>query len=395
MPVEIDCPIKLQVEMMKINVLVITILILVLTTSSTFAQRDPTDTGTFFQGGSYDGYAGESFAYRTASSTASSFQGGSYDGYAGESYAYRTASSTASSFQGGSYDGYAAAPNIYRLASSTEAPFTGGSYDGYSTDRYPHRASDDTGALFSGGSYDGYSGEDFAYRRPSSTESPFTGGNYDGAAMYVTAQDISLPVQLSLFTARTTHDGIEIVIETASETNFAGFNIFRSDSINSGYILVASYVNHPELQGQGNDTHGHQYIWKDEHVEEGKLYWYKLMSVDVNGYTEQFGPVSARAMVIPESFALRQNYPNPFNPSTTIVFELPRTQGKLYHVRLEVFDINGKKVRTLVNGELHPGTYHIVWDRFTDTGQRATSGVYFYRLSTDGFIRTRRMVLLK
>jgi len=89
--------------------------------------------------------------------------------------------------------------------------------------------------------------------------------------------------------------------------------------------------------------------------------------------------------------ALRQNTPNPFNPSTTIPFELAREA----HVRLVVFDVSGRRVDTLVDSRLTPGTHRVVWNGPSPQGA-VRSGVYFYRLSVDGnIVQTRKMVLVE
>lgn len=89
---------------------------------------------------------------------------------------------------------------------------------------------------------------------------------------------------------------------------------------------------------------------------------------------------------IPKRFILTQNYPNPFNPSTTIEYAIPTNS----FVRLEVFNSLGQLVKTLVNGEKNAGTYQIIFN-----GTNLASGVYFYRLSANGFVTTRKMVLTK
>ena len=94
---------------------------------------------------------------------------------------------------------------------------------------------------------------------------------------------------------------------------------------------------------------------------------------------------------LPDGFALEQNYPNPFNPSTTINFNLP-TAG---HVSLEIFNIMGEKVATLMNSSTEAGRHSVVWNSTTDNGQSVASGVYFYRLVTGDQIQTRKMMLLK
>ena len=89
---------------------------------------------------------------------------------------------------------------------------------------------------------------------------------------------------------------------------------------------------------------------------------------------------------VPKTFALQQNYPNPFNPSTTIIFELPKTA----HVNLKVFDILGREVVLLVNERKAPGKYEVKFD-----GSNLASGVYFYRIQAGDFVQTRKLVLLK
>jgi hypothetical protein len=93
----------------------------------------------------------------------------------------------------------------------------------------------------------------------------------------------------------------------------------------------------------------------------------------------------------PSQFALRANYPNPFNPSTTIRYDVASRS----EVSLQVFDVSGALVRTLVNGVKEAGSYTIDWDGRNDQGNTASSGVYFYRLSAPGFSDVRKMTLLK
>jgi len=96
--------------------------------------------------------------------------------------------------------------------------------------------------------------------------------------------------------------------------------------------------------------------------------------------------VEANAKVIPDKYILYQNYPNPFNPSTTIKFALPER----VKVNLSIYNLLGEKVAELINGELTAG-YHEVEFR----GLNFPSGVYFYRIKTDKFISTKKMVIAK
>jgi len=94
---------------------------------------------------------------------------------------------------------------------------------------------------------------------------------------------------------------------------------------------------------------------------------------------------------LPEEFSVGSNYPNPFNPATTIRFSLP-VAG---HVRVEVFNILGQRVRELVDGEIAAGQHQVVWDGTDDREREVTSGVYLYRVVSGGLTQSKKMVLMR
>jgi hypothetical protein len=94
---------------------------------------------------------------------------------------------------------------------------------------------------------------------------------------------------------------------------------------------------------------------------------------------------------LPDRFSLSQNYPNPFNPTTVIKFSLPTRS----EVSLEVFNVLGQKVKSLVNGELPAGEHSVTWDGTDRSGNREPSGVYFYRLKAGNYVQSRKMVLVR
>ncbi|MBN2287879.1 MAG: fibronectin type III domain-containing protein [Candidatus Glassbacteria bacterium] len=98
---------------------------------------------------------------------------------------------------------------------------------------------------------------------------------------------------------------------------------------------------------------------------------------------------------LPKAFALGQNFPNPFNPSTTIAFDIPDTREEGVSVELNVYNIRGQLVRSLVNDVKKPGHYAIQWNGLNENGEVVSSGVYFYRIKAGEFTSTRKMVLLK
>ena len=95
--------------------------------------------------------------------------------------------------------------------------------------------------------------------------------------------------------------------------------------------------------------------------------------------------------LLPSEFTLHQNYPNPFNPSTTISFEIDKKQK----IELTVYNMLGQEVKTLFAGELSAGKHEFEWDATGKSGQKAASGVYFYKLITESQIAARKMTLLK
>ena len=104
-------------------------------------------------------------------------------------------------------------------------------------------------------------------------------------------------------------------------------------------------------------------------------------------YVEKFATaVSDESDQLPRSFELRQNYPNPFNPTTSLSYQLHAVS----QVSLKVFDALGREVAVLVDGRQAPGSYTVRFD-----ASKLASGVYCYRLSADGFISTKKMILLR
>jgi len=98
-----------------------------------------------------------------------------------------------------------------------------------------------------------------------------------------------------------------------------------------------------------------------------------------------------RRGVIPGQYALSQNYPNPFNANTLISFALPKA-GK---VTLEVFNVLGQKVNTLVNEYMTAGYKIVNWDGRDAQGNNVASGIYFYRLLAEDFKQTKKMLLIE
>jgi flagellar hook assembly protein FlgD len=98
----------------------------------------------------------------------------------------------------------------------------------------------------------------------------------------------------------------------------------------------------------------------------------------------------------PNNFTLEQNYPNPFNPNTQIKFSLPSNSN----VKLTIYNLLGESVRELINSDMNSGVHTVQWNSEDFSGNKVSSGIYFYKLKANGvdgseFSQVRKMILLK
>ncbi|MCI0531417.1 MAG: T9SS type A sorting domain-containing protein, partial [candidate division Zixibacteria bacterium] len=133
-------------------------------------------------------------------------------------------------------------------------------------------------------------------------------------------------------------------------------------------------------------------------VEEFAFFGYDttLVTTDslanlINGMSTGVRPIANPPAALPKSYELGQNFPNPFNATTQIRFNVPAAS----QVSLDVYDILGRKVRTLVNDYLTAGVKQILWDGKNQSGDQVASGVYFYRMTAGDYNQIKKMVLLK
>ncbi len=135
-------------------------------------------------------------------------------------------------------------------------------------------------------------------------------------------------------------------------------------------------------------------IWMDSDVDPW-VHHYKISTVDHAGNEGPAGAPETITDAPPPSsvkrFALHAAVPNPFNPSTLLSFELPEVS----RVQLVVYDVTGRRIRVLVDGLHEAGNHEVTWDARDDSGSHVSSGVYLYQLRAEGFVESRRVVLLK
>ncbi len=216
--------------------------------------------------------------------------------------------------------------------------------------------------------------------------------------------DQSLPVELTFFSATAGDSRVTLRWKTASELQNQGFEVLRSENPKGDFQLLDSYTRNSTLRGAGTSNQSHDYIYIDKYVNNGTTYYYKLVDVDNNGVRTEHGPISATpdaaitdpgSGVVPAAFALYQNSPNPFNPSTRISFDVPASASGRVKATLAVYNLLGQKIADLFNGEIEAGRYNTVWNGRNSAGLEMPSGIYIYRLSTENFVESRRMVLMK
>ena len=192
-----------------------------------------------------------------------------------------------------------------------------------------------------------------------------------------------IPVELTSFTGSYAGRYVKLNWVTATEINNWGFEIQRS-SDNSSFATVGF------IEGMGTTTEENHYSYVDRNVESRINYYYRLKQIDYNG-TYSFSDVINLGKSLPSTIVLDQNYPNPFNPSTTISFALPVKAN----VSLDVYNLVGQKLMTLVNGNLEEGNYNYNID-----ASNLSSGIYVYSLSATNetgasSVITKKMTLIK
>ena len=151
--------------------------------------------------------------------------------------------------------------------------------------------------------------------------------------------------------------------------------------------------NKSRLQAAGTEDGSTRLVWMDERGGTPDVLA-KSMNIDgsFGGGTVSIEDPDQPVDEVPVvAVALGQNFPNPFNPTTTIVFNLPRSE----QVSVTIHDVQGRLVRTLVDGVRGEGRHTVVWSGATDVGRRAASGTYIYRLQTENRVVSRTMVLAK
>jgi hypothetical protein len=197
-----------------------------------------------------------------------------------------------------------------------------------------------------------------------------------------------LPVELISFTSNIINRDVNLNWVTAAELNNSGFEIQRQYLISSGN-KYSEWEKIAFVKGQGTISTPTNYSFNDTKLNVGN-YKYRLKQNDYNGNFEYYLLNGAVEITVPKKFELSQNYPNPFNPVSKIDYNLPSDSK----VKILIYDITGKEMKTLVNEVQTAGYYTVIFN-----GVNLASGLYFYRIFANAngkdFIMVKKMMLIK
>jgi hypothetical protein len=207
----------------------------------------------------------------------------------------------------------------------------------------------------------------------------------DDYARELTDNGYILEFRLTIDSIKTNADGRQLLPEVGSIFGVA-FNVHENDAVSGGRdgsIQWSAEINdavwgNPQLLGQAELLEGHKLAFRPQNFITG------VINENADWYTPLTDVSDEPATV--KNFALSQNYPNPFNPVTTISYTLE----KLSDVKICVYDLLGNEVATVVNG-IKPAGTHTAQFNASDL----SSGIYFYKLQTEGKIFTKKMALMK
>ncbi|MCX6163390.1 MAG: T9SS type A sorting domain-containing protein [Ignavibacteriae bacterium] len=207
-------------------------------------------------------------------------------------------------------------------------------------------------------------------------------GTVSGFSTFTGGQQGVMPVEISAFNSTVSGRDVKLNWVTSSETNNAGFEIQKSifGNQNSEWNKIG-YIN-----GNGTKNIPTNYNFTDTKLNSGK-YNYRLKQIDNNGNYAYHILNNSVEIGVPTKFALMQNYPNPFNPKTKIDFQIPNDTK----VTMKIYDVTGREIATLLNSEYKKADYYTLDFNATNIA----SGIYFYRITADKFVETKKMLMIK
>ena len=183
--------------------------------------------------------------------------------------------------------------------------------------------------------------------------------------------------------ASVSNEGIHLSWDMSAAEDFQYFVLEKSNSADfSDYQMIETV-----------DT---SYLDTDYQLES--TVYYRLQAFDDGGNVSDYSEAvdmtvlwTDLGIAVPDEYAIHQNYPNPFNPVTTLRYDLPEQA----FVNIQIYDMLGRKVRTIVNEQQNPGYKSVLWNAKDDYGTAVSAGLYIYQVQAGSFIQTKKMILVK
>jgi hypothetical protein len=187
-----------------------------------------------------------------------------------------------------------------------------------------------------------------------------------------------VPVLVTAFDAVAVEEGVDLAWNIAADEEILGFRIYRALEGSTHEEISPAGLISPQTRS-----------YRDDRVSGGRAYEYTLGVVLCDRTEVTSRPVVVTTRIF--ALALHQNTPNPFNPSTMISFTLPAKS----RVTISIYDVKGRRVKTLVDESIEEGYHERAWDGKDDAGGQVSTGIYFYSLTAGDRRLTRKMLLLK
>jgi hypothetical protein len=210
-------------------------------------------------------------------------------------------------------------------------------------------------------------------------------------------EDDTLPVELSSFTAISTSSGqVMLNWETASETEVAGYHVYRSQEVQD----FATAILISDLIPATNTSQTQSYSYPDIEICEAGQYYYWLQSCDYDGSLDTFGPVMLNYELggdepdtpdITFDTRLKSVFPNPFNPMLVIPYYLAEDQD----ITIRIHNIKGQLVKTFDIGNQASGEHRVIWDGKNEQGASCSTGMYYISFDADTRHQVQKAIMMK
>ena len=211
----------------------------------------------------------------------------------------------------------------------------------------------------------------------------------DSTEIVITANDIDQEIELEILWESSTDsdsDGVSYRFILCNG-NYDASSTILIDTLVIDTLLNIPYQNLVEVAEMLEQTtvNGQWTVFSTDNIDTTMASDVRDIVIDISN------ALSINENLIPEQYALHQNYPNPFNPTTILRYDLPED----IQVRIMIYDIMGREVRTLMNVNQTAGYHSISWDAKNDIGEGVSAGMYIYMIQAGEFRRTKKMILLK